>query len=48
MFRGGRVLLQVFMLNHAKVDYVLIKIRKQRGCGPPTVLKYKIPGGDYF
>ena len=25
MFRGGRVLLQVFMLNHAEADYVLIK-----------------------
>ena len=26
MFRGGRILLQVFMLNHTEVDYVLIKI----------------------
>ena len=24
MFSGGRVLLQVFILNHAEVDYVLI------------------------
>ena len=31
------------MLNHAKTDYVLIKIRKQRGSDPPIILKYKIP-----
>ena len=43
MFRGGRVLLQVFILNHAEVDYVLIKIRKHRGRGPPIILKYIIP-----
>ena len=42
MFRGGRVLLQVFMLNHAEADYVLIKkIRKQRGSDLPIILKYK-------
>ena len=43
MFRGGRVLLQVFMLNHAEADYVLIKIRKQRGIDLPIILKYIIP-----
>ena len=48
MFRGGRVLLQVFILNHAEVDYVLIKIRKHRESGPPIILKYKIPVTTYF